>query len=194
MSSFLGHSLAAATLYVAAKPPARPVLWAIWLIAVASAPDIDYVIPGLRLPGETLIRITHSFVGCQVVPWLTCLVLGFAGLRGRELATRSVQVMAAGLSHVVLDVLVGVTPAPLLWPFNLETFKLSFGILPSAGHLDWNNWMLLRNTVIELGALGPVFLIVFALKKASVPLQLLVIPPLALVSCFSMGIAFLLDR
>ena len=107
---------------------------------------------------------------------------------------RAVQVAAAGLSHVVMDVLVGVTPEPLWWPFSLETFKLPFGILPSAGHLDWDNWMLLRNTAIELGEVGPVFLIVFAMTRASVPMRWLVVPPLLFVSAGCMIVAFLLDR
>lgn len=196
MSSFIGHSLAAATIYVSAYRPQKPVapfLWAAWLIITASAPDIDYLLPSLRLPGHPPARLTHSLIGCEMVPLLTCIILVLAGLRGRELLIRSLQVGAAGLSHVVLDQLVGVTPAPLLWPFSLQLFKFPFGILPSAGGLRWNNGFLIRNLIIEVGALLPVFLIVWS-KTSKRCISGIVEIALAAVSCASMAAAFYLKR
>ena len=63
--------------------------------------------------------------------------------------------MAAGCSHLVLDLLVGVSPLPLLWPFLAQSFKLPFGILPSAGKLQLDNYFLFFNLFIELGVLVP---------------------------------------
>lgn len=193
MSSLIGHSLAAATISVAAKMPVRPGLWTAWLIVVASAPDIDYLIPSLRLTTTPPARLTHSLIGCEVVPLLTCITLALAGLRGRELLVRSLQAAAAGLSHVVLDQLVGVTPAPLLWPFSLQLFKPPFGILPSAGGLRWNNGLLIRNLLIEVGTLLPVFLIVWS-KTSKRRISGIVEIALAAVSCASMAAAFYLKR
>lgn len=189
----MGHSLAAATIYVASRPCValpRRLFWAGWLIIVASAPDIDYLIPAWRLPGVTTIRITHSLIGCQVVPLATIIALWLMGLRGRELTLRGLQVMAAGLSHVVLDLLVGVTPAALLWPFSLHTFRLPFGILPSAGRLSWTNPLLLRNLLIEAGALGPIFLITWLLRHSSFRSRWPVIVALMILSAGCMSIAF----
>ena len=188
MSSFIGHSLAAATVYVAARP--RNWLWCAWLIVVASAPDVDYLIPALRLSGPLIIRITHSFVGCQVVPVMTWLILWLAGVRGRKLAVWCLQVSAAGLSHVVLDLLVGVTPAALLWPFSRQTYRLPFGVLPSAGRLHWANGLLLRNLLIEVGVLGSVFLMVWMRKSKKWP----VLVALFAITCVCMFIAYGLKR
>ena len=90
MSSFIGHSLAGLTTYaighqlqvnqwnkfISADSPLAILknnlhnrLWLIWLITIASFPDIDYLIPALKVQqtGQTL-RITHSFVGVLLVP------------------------------------------------------------------------------------------------------------------------------
>ncbi len=197
MSSFLGHSLAAATIYVAAKPPAtvlNRLAWAGWLIVVASAPDIDYLIPALRLPGPPTIRLTHSLIGCQIVPWLTCFGLWLAGARGRDLRVRCIQVMLAGLSHVALDLLVGVTPAALFWPFSQHTFRLPFGILPSAGRLSWSNPVLLRNLLIEAGALGPVCAMAWLLRRCSARRHWVLMTALTALSVSCMAVAYCLKR
>lgn len=156
MSSFIGHGLAALTVY-ALGPEARPPRWGwlAWLGVLALAPDIDYVIAPLRLPGPPVLRVTHSLVGCLTLPLLTVAFLAVRGGRGAWLRARGLQAAGAGLSHVVLDLLVGVTPAGLLWPLSRETFRLPFGVLPSAGWPRLDNPLFYRNLLIELGVLVP---------------------------------------
>jgi inner membrane protein len=63
----------------------------------------------------------------------------------------------AGVSHILLDYLVGVHPSPLFWPISTEVYTCPVGILPSAGALDVRNPYLYRNLGIELGILVPFF-------------------------------------
>ena len=177
MSSFIGHSLAGLTTYAIGhqlqlnqwnrsifqssflaplKKNFHNWLWLIWLIAIASVPDIDYLSPIFKVKYlDRSIRITHSFVGVLLVPGISILVMWLLGDRGQNFKTKSLQVVIVGLSHLLLDTLTGSYPKPLLYPFSLETFKLPFGILPSAGRIDLNNYLLYRNLVIELGVLVP---------------------------------------
>lgn len=68
----------------------------------------------------------------------------------------SVCAVLAGLSHLVLDFLVGVTPLPLLWPFDSAAFASPVGVLPSAGRIQLSNYYFYRNALIEVGVLAPV--------------------------------------
>ena len=63
----------------------------------------------------------------------------------------------AGLSHLVLDFLVGVTPLPLLWPLDSAAFSSPVGILPSAGRIQLSNYYFYRNVLIEVGVLAPLY-------------------------------------
>jgi hypothetical protein len=81
--------------------------------------------------------------------------------RSERLKFHSLQLILAGLSHLVLDLAVGVTALPLLYPFSHETFKLPFGILPSAGKIQINNYLAYRNLFIEIGVIIPIFLIFY---------------------------------
>jgi inner membrane protein len=164
MSSFIGHSLAGATLYLTMTKSRlerqqdifQPkIFWAIWLVTIACIPDIDYLIPSLILEhGGHRIRITHSFVGVSILPICTTIGLCLLGERGKTLRLRSLQSILAGLSHLLLDLLTGVLPLPLLYP-NLEVFRLPFGLLPSAGKIQLTNHLFYRNISIELGVLLP---------------------------------------
>ncbi len=158
MSSFIGHGLAALTLSALA-PRAAPhrLAWTAWLVLLALAPDADYGLPVLLLPGTPPLRTTHSLAGCLALPLLTVVGLRLLGVRGRALAVRAAQAAGAGLSHVVLDLLVGVTPAALLWPFWDGRFRLPVGVLPSAGRPRLDNPLFYRNLFIELGVLVPLF-------------------------------------
>lgn len=158
MSSFAGHALAAAVAFALGPRPARATkraLWLGWLVAMALAPDVDYAIRALDLGPDRRLRITHSLALCLLLPALGAAVSWASGLRGRALAGRSTQAAAAGLSHLVLDLLVGVTALPLLWPASERRFRLPWGLLPSAGRLDVQNPLLYRNLLIELGVLIP---------------------------------------
>lgn len=165
MSSFIGHTLAGLTTYAVTQnlqnnshkqTNRNNWLWLIWLIAIASIPDIDYLIPLLRVKQDNqILRITHSFIGTLLIPSLTILVLWLWGNRGRVLQFKSSQVILVGLSHLLLDLSTGVFPLPLLYPFRIETFRFPFGLLPSAGKVQLNNYYLYRNLFIELGVLIP---------------------------------------
>lgn len=159
MSSFIGHSFAAYTL-ASAAPYGRGAaslrfVWAAWLIVLASAPDVDYLVPALNSRAHHGLRITHSVAFSLVLPLCTAVVFCLTGRGGRGLKALGVCAALAGLSHLALDFLVGVTRLPLLWPLSAATFASPAGILPSAGGLQLTNYYFYRNLVIELGILGP---------------------------------------
>jgi inner membrane protein len=165
MSSFFGHSLAGVTTYAigyklqidrTSKFDRYNWLWLGLLICIALIPDIDYVVPQLiLLEGVKIIRITHSFVGVLLFPAIGIFILYVLGDRGESLKLRSCQLVIAGLSHLLLDTMTGVYPKPWLYPFSLETFKIPFGLLPSAGKIDLTNYLFYRNLFIESGVIIP---------------------------------------
>jgi inner membrane protein len=61
----------------------------------------------------------------------------------------------AGLSHLGLDILVGVSYLPLFWPISMKIYKLPFGLLPSAVAVNFTNPYFYRNLFIELGIFVP---------------------------------------
>ncbi len=130
-------------------------MWLGWLVVLASAPDIDYVVPALRSPAHQGSRVTHSIAFSLILPLLSVGVLYFVeGLKSQR-RLLSVCAVLAGLSHLVLDFLVGVTPLPLLWPLSSAAFSSPVGILPSAGRIQLSNYYLYRNVLIEVGVLAP---------------------------------------
>jgi inner membrane protein len=160
MSSFLGHSLVAFSLAsVARQSPASPsgrLSWALWMIALASAPDIDYLIPALNSSAHHGLRITHSIMFSLISPFCVCCALRLARSPATQRGSLNVCAALAGLSHLVLDFLVGVTPLPLLWPISVETYVCPIGILPSAGRIRVSNYYFYRNLLIEIGILAPI--------------------------------------
>ncbi|HEX2202699.1 MAG TPA: metal-dependent hydrolase [Longimicrobium sp.] len=168
MSSFVGHALAPLIAYRATEPEGAPPSrsWPLVLVALGLAPDVDYLLGGLILPGARPVRVTHSLLGSLVLPAAVVLAGMLARRwRRRRLALRGGQAAAAGLSHVALDLLVGVTPAALLWPLSNTTFRLPGGVLPSAGRLDPGNPYLYRNLLLEMGVLLPLLGIVHLLRS-----------------------------
>ncbi len=161
MSSFLGHSLAAYSLFSLDRRGRPSTLWRAawlaWLVVLASAPDIDYLVPALAAPAHQGRRITHSVAFSLILPLASVGALYF--VRGLKSQRRLLGVCAvlAGLSHLVLDFLVGVTPLPLLWPLASTAIASPVGILPSAGRIQLSNYYLYRNVLIEVGVLAPIF-------------------------------------
>jgi inner membrane protein len=130
-------------------------MWLGWLVVLASAPDIDYLVPALGSPAHQGSRITHSIALSMALPLLSVGVLYFVkGLKSQR-RLLSICAMLAGLSHLVLDFLVSVTPLPLLWPLDSAAFSSPVGILPSAGRIQLSNYYLYRNVLIEVGVLAP---------------------------------------
>jgi inner membrane protein len=205
MSSFVGHSLAGLTVYLTTieLQPNRQYTsicnnlpWLIWLVSIASIPDIDYLIPALILQHDRhRIRTTHSFVGVLIVPVCTILVLWLLGKQGKALKLRSWQVVLAGLSHLLLDLLTGVLPLPLLYP-NMGVFRLPFGILPSAGKIQLTNYLFYRNLSIELGVILPLSISLLLVIRDATPFgkHRFIIATGLLVSAYFMNWAFTLSR
>lgn len=159
MSSFLGHSLAAYSLFSLDRRE-RPstlwrAVWLAWLVVLASAPDIDYLVPALASPAHQGRRITHSIALSMALPLFSVGVLYSVKSLKSQRRLLSVCVVMAGASHLVLDFLVGVTPLPLLWPLDSAAFASPVGILPSAGRIQFSNYYLYRNVFIEVGVLAP---------------------------------------
>jgi inner membrane protein len=172
MSSFLGHSVAGLMVYLttielqidrqdrllrrsSGEPNRHNLPWLLWLLTIASIPDIDYLIPSLILQyNDHRIRTTHSLIGVLIFPAISIFILWLVGQRGKTFKLRSWQTILAGLSHLLLDLLTGVLPLPLLYP-NMEVFRLPFGLLPSAGRIQLTNYLFYRNLSIELGVIVP---------------------------------------
>jgi membrane-bound metal-dependent hydrolase YbcI (DUF457 family) len=132
-------------------------MWLGWLLALACAPDIDYLVPALGSPAHQGSRITHSIAFSLLLPLLSVGVIYFVKDLKSQRRLFSVCAVLAGLSHLVLDFLVGVTPLPLLWPLGSTAFSSPVGILPSAGRIQLSNYYLYRNVLIEAGVLAPLF-------------------------------------
>lgn len=188
MSSFAGHAIAPVIVYLATEPREAPrrTGWVLVLAALALAPDVDYLLRSLILPGSPPIRVTHSLAGSLALPAAVVLVLALRGMRGGPLRLRAMQAAAAGLSHVVLDLLVGVTPAALFWPLSTRAFRLPGGLLPSAGAISLGNPYFYRNLLIELGVLLPILGIVLLARRRRMPLRARVLAAGAL-ACLAVG-------
>ncbi len=171
------------------------VLWGGGLIIAAVLPDLDYVVPWLHPSAHDGLRITHSLLFAALLPTLTLLGLKFAGVGRRMLKRSGLLLVLAGFSHLGMDLLVGVTALPLLWPASDRLFRLPFGLLPSAGKLSWVNFYFYYNLLIELGVLLPLIACIF-IRKSSLAAQArwVLIVSLLLVSAGFMHWAYGLSR
>ena len=176
MSSLIGHSLAGLTVGVTNKQSCflatswARLLWMFWLVVVAIAPDFDYVVSFLHPSANAGLRITHSLCCAMLLPTLTVMGLRVLGCDRTSLFKATAQLIIASLSHIGLDILVGVTALPILWPFSNDVFKLPFGLLPSAGKPSLSNYYFYYNLGIEMGVLMPlsVGLLISQYKRLSV--------------------------
>jgi inner membrane protein len=189
MSSFIGHSIAALTVYNVCQPIPQgkaQIWWIAVLVLLALAPDIDYLIPALHplvtvtvdprsqavcdwvgiacLTGKLQIRLTHSLVGSLFFPGVAILMLRMLSKQSQRLGALGVQAVGAVWSHILLDMLVGVTAIPLLWSFSNVPIRLPFGILPSAGRISLGNFYFYYNLLIEIGVLAPICIGVYWLQ------------------------------
>jgi inner membrane protein len=165
MSSFMAHSWTGFITYAATRPwqlaqrsPVAMVSW--WrplaLILLASAPDVDYLFPGLRITsGHQTLRTTHSIAFVLLIASGAIGCAWLFGKRGHHWKILSWQILIASYSHLFLDLCTGVMPLPLLYPLSNATFRLPFGILPSAGRIQLHNYFFYRNLLIEIGVLLP---------------------------------------
>ena len=100
-------------------------------------------------------------MGALLLPGVTLLVLrvwlkSSGGSVLGSFKMMRIQLVLAGLSHLGLDLATGVAALPLLFPWHNRLFKLPFGVLPSAGRIQLDNYFLYRNLLIELGVLIPI--------------------------------------
>jgi inner membrane protein len=179
MSSVVAHVLTGASIGLINRWSNNRLVnwsWLLWLMIIAIFPDIDYFIAALNSQHHSGLRITHSLIVALCLPFLTVVFLWWRDQSKRR-ATKNpeifrvmvLQVLLAGVSHLILDMLVGVTPFPPLWPFWEKTIRLPFGILPSAGRL-WplSAYYVYHNLAIELGVMVPLLYGIFLLFQKSV--------------------------
>ncbi|MEM7018609.1 MAG: metal-dependent hydrolase [Pseudomonadota bacterium] len=162
MSSFIGHALTASFIFVSHRNVQNNInwpgaCWLGWLVLVALAPDLDYIVTFLNKTHFAGLRVTHSILFTALPPLLTIIVLAKFNIR-KPLKLSAIQVIAASQSHLILDFLVGVHPLPLFWPLSDAAFRTPVGVLPSAGALNLTNFYFYRNLAIELGVLIPLYL------------------------------------
>lgn len=157
MSSFIGHSIIGLSVSRLTENKTISWRWSIWLIFVAIAPDLNYI-ELWTLGSQTLLKNSHSIGFAMILPVLTILFLKYKN--EINLLRKSLLVLTASFSHLLLDLLVGVFPKPYLWPLYSEKIRLPFGILPSAGKLDLQNYYFYKNLFIELGILIPFMAII----------------------------------
>jgi inner membrane protein len=165
MSSVVAHALTGISVGLVSKRfLARNFyfVWTMWLIVVAIAPDIDYFIPALNSTNHDGLRITHSLlalllpIGTVFILWWRDRTKWRSNQNPVVTKIMMLQVLVAGGSHLLIDLLVGVTPIPILWPLWAQAVRLPFGILPSAGRL-WplSAYYVYHNLAIELGVMVP---------------------------------------
>ena len=165
MSSFVGHVVAGAAIYLSQRTsqPFKygPGFQTCLLLAVA--PDIDYLV---QWTGQIIIepRVTHSILFCLGIAVLAYVYLQATTNRQNQSTSITTLVMAS-CSHLVLDLLVAVHGLPLLWPFTSIEFTSPIGVLPSAGLLSFTNFYLWRNLIIELGVLLPAMALIVAVRR-----------------------------
>jgi inner membrane protein len=176
MSSFFAHSFIAVTIYGNKTDKISNqflnLCWLIWLIIIASFPDLDYVIPSFHVSAKNGLRITHSIAFSLIPAIATLMIFWLLNIRKNRIIIDTLSAILAGCSHLILDLLVGVTPIPLLFPFSEYKFKLPFGILPSAGKIDFSNYYFYRNLFLELGIFLPLLLALYLLKRSRINLLL----------------------
>ncbi len=162
MSSLIGHSIIGLSVSRLSKNKTSSWKWALWIMFLAIFSDINYIALWI-LGTQSIFIYSHSIGFVIILPILSILFLKYRGVQ--NLVSKSLQLFIAAFSHLLLDLLVGVFPKAYLSPFYSGKLILPFGVLPSAGKLDLQNYYLYRNLLIELGILLPFIGIIYLLKK-----------------------------
>lgn len=163
MPTPVGHSLAAATLYVALSPAPRP--WAdrragLVALAAASAADLDFVAGAVVGEWNRFHQgASHSLV---VALGLGLVLASLPLERLGGWRQRAVLFTALALSHLALDLVTqDARPPygiPLFWPFSSAYLQAPFSVFPFVRRASWAvilspaNWW---GPVVELLVLGP---------------------------------------
>ena len=167
MSSFVGHAAVGVSLCLARNRLDAPqVRWALpLLVLLAISPDLDYLALWI-FHFQPHPRVTHSLLFCLGASLLAWVASEPARRRSPQTLT-PLAVVLASTSHLALDLLVGVHPVPVWWPFTAVELSSPFGLLPSAGHLSLSNRYLWRNLLIECGVLWPVLALLVAWARGA---------------------------
>lgn len=158
MSSLFAHTLIGAALFtrIGKVNSWKGVINCCFAAFLAMTPDIDYVIYWL-FDYRLNPRYTHSIFYCLLISAIFSLIKLAIAKNG--MANLPYWLLwVAPLTHLAMDLLVGVYPMPLYWPLNPDLVVLPFGILPSAGRLNIFNYYFWRNLFIESGILLPIII------------------------------------
>ena len=172
MSSFVAHALVGASCFALARPKTFSQSLPLLLIAglLGLSPDTDYLLLWF-FDWRPDPRITHSLVFVTAAALLAWSVVRVFSADTANLSLLWIF-LAAAVSHLVLDALVGVTQNPIAWPFITEGFSSSIGVLPSAGKPNLLNYYFWRNLIIELGIILPVLGFVYSLVYSKTDFRL----------------------
>jgi membrane-bound metal-dependent hydrolase YbcI (DUF457 family) len=183
MTTFFGHAATGAAIYLGTNRLTEPhARWALpLLVFLAVAPDFDYIFLWLfNISPQP--RISHSLSFCFIISsltWALTIKLRHSVPRAPTLAI----FILASVSHLALDLLVGVHSLPIFWPFTASEVILQIGILPSTIHvITFPNHYFWRNLFIECGVLLPFLAALIALFRAT-PFSL-VLPKVLLIGPF----------
>ena len=156
MSSLFAHTLIGAALFTRTSKVNswRRIVNCSLVMFLAITPDIDYVIYWL-FDYRLNPRYTHSIFYCLLISAIFSVIKLAIPKNGMAYLPYWL-LWVAPLTHLAMDLLVGVYPMPLYWPLNSDLVVLPFGILPSAGRLDILNYYFWRNLFIESGIILPV--------------------------------------
>ncbi|MCP2727947.1 hypothetical protein [Limnofasciculus baicalensis] len=127
MSSFLGHTLAAITIDSLAKPyNSKPHLrvWLGWLVLIALAPDIDYIVPILHPSSHQGMRITHSIFSSLLLPLSTMgillIELGILTPLFSSILITSKGYDSLEKQKIIVPLLLFISACFMTWAFNLS--------------------------------------------------------------------------
>src|SRR5438105_6230579 len=167
MPTPIGHSLAGFAIAQASRTVARSrrLLW--WSIALASAPDIDFLFTLINAPERVRHRATHSLLAAAVAALVVAL---YARAKERRFTLHMAFLFVFALigSHLLLDMmrqsLIPTDGVQLFWPFELSFYSMHphiflhtitsepYAPLPLGVVLRHNTEMVAREIVV----LGPI--------------------------------------
>jgi len=160
MSSIFGHALIGAAIgkNAASENRKHEIFACLLFSALCISPDLDYLptwLAGVAMEP----RYSHSIFGCLALSSLVLILRRHVFISGLENISTWLILMAP-LSHISLDFFVGVHKNPIFWPIDSGSYAFSYGVLPSAGKLDFSNYYFWRNMMIEIGLLGSMALLI----------------------------------
>ncbi|MES2300263.1 MAG: metal-dependent hydrolase [Pseudomonadota bacterium] len=157
----IAHAAAGAAVYFSQnRLRAQHGQWALPLcVLLAIAPDLDYL--AIWLFGvKQEVRVTHTFLFCLCLGAFSCIAT--RRLRQGCAVSRpfpSACMIAAPLTHLLLDFLVGAHALPLLWPLPVGEVIAPVALLPTVIHTyRFTHPAMWRHFLLECAIVFPVLL------------------------------------